>query len=502
MDKENLEWIATSKSWLNRQACLWLGLCGVAHLNSDAWAWDGVQDEIPSPVRPDTSSWWRAGEEDPTSWTPDERAKREIPQYVFDHAPYVHLFSREQFWPGDIAEHLNHTPPYLNYSKISDLEYERNLTNLNDLNRYDSGGYGRFVYLQSADNVEERPRPEWLSGVHNIPQTLQARRKDQDDEEEAEWPEFSDADQLPSQPTFETQTTEDIESVLPSLAPRECKDPFQPVPMPKPDLRKRSAKLRGTKHTPNQLGRSSAPAILVVVPKEDGIVDAFWFFFYSFNLGQKVLGIRFGNHVGDWEHTMIRFRHGKPDQVFLSEHNFGDAFAWHALENNGTAAAGAERPVVYSAVGTHAMYATPGMHPYILPWGILHDQTDRGPLWDPALNAQSYTWDPVKKTIRASTRNPTAPTGWFHFAGHWGDKFYPLSDPRQYRFAGQYHYVNGPTGPRFKSLDRARVCPRQAKKCHIRQWANDGGSRRMPAPGEDAEEGGIPGGNSTDTFKP
>lgn len=109
-------------------------------------------------------------------------------------------------------------------------------------------------------------------------------------------------------------------------------------------------------------------------------------------------------------------------------------------------------------MGTHAMYAKPGIHSYILPWGLLHDQTDRGPLWDPLLNAHTYTYDHVNDTLRASTANPSAPTEWFYFNGHWGDKFYPLGDRRQYRFAGQYHYVNGPLGPRFKHLNRHKVC--------------------------------------------
>jgi hypothetical protein len=109
-------------------------------------------------------------------------------------------------------------------------------------------------------------------------------------------------------------------------------------------------------------------------------------------------------------------------------------------------------------MGTHAMYATPGVHDYILPWGLLHDQTDRGPLWDPLLNSHSYTYDYDNDTLRASTASPDSPTEWFYFKGHWGDKFYPLGDHRQYRFAGQYHYVNGPLGPRFKHLNRRKVC--------------------------------------------
>jgi hypothetical protein len=123
------------------------------------------------------------------------------------------------------------------------------------------------------------------------------------------------------------------------------------------------------------------------------------------------------------------------------------------------------------------MYATPGVHSYILPWGLLHDLTDRGPLWDPLLNSHAYTYDYMNDTLRASNFTPNAPTEWFYFAGHWGDKFYPLSDPRQYRFAGQYHYVNGPLGPRFKNLGRQKVCQGSVDSpCHIRNWI--GGRRK------------------------
>lgn len=124
------------------------------------------------------------------------------------------------------------------------------------------------------------------------------------------------------------------------------------------------------------------------------------------------------------------------------------------------------------------MYATAGAHEYILPWGLLHDVTDRGPLWDPVLNFHAYTYDSGTDVLRASTFNPSSPTEWFYFRGHWGDKFYPLSDTRQYRFAGQYHYVNGPLGPRFKHLDRSKICqgPDRAA-CVIQDWIGEDGRR-------------------------
>jgi hypothetical protein len=557
---ENAAWISSSNNWVDRQLCRWFGACGTFHLNQAKWTWEGDDDRVTFPL-PDWKRFWHSDEEDPASWSDEEKEKRRIPQYVLDHAPYVHLFSGEQYWPCDLAEHLVHITPHKNYTKIKDLDHDMNLTNLNELNAYEGGVHGRFIYLQSNDNVEENP--DWLQGVENIPGLPEARTSDLDSTDEESWPNLDlveDQSVQAQMPEWWNDDTGDDAGANDftwpwDLTPSEngrcggntgftckgskfgkccsiygwcgrgesycgqacdpisgaCNDPFEPRPRPHTELRRRSLQEMSTKYRPDQALRSSAPAFLIVVPKDDGMVDAFWFFFYSFNLGQKVFRVRFGNHVGDWEHTLIRFKDGKPIQAFLSEHDFGSAYAWQALEkyidnpdgsggmigtwSNSTAAQIAQRPVVYSAVGTHAMYATPGIHPYILPYGILHDQTDRGPLWDPTLNLHSYTWDLDEKKLRASTRNPKLPTNWFHFAGHWGDKYYPLSDPRQYRFAGQYHYVNGPTGPRFKNLGRRQVC--QGRKCRVRYWVEDTRIKRLPAE-ESSEPGGLPGGNSTD----
>lgn len=135
------------------------------------------------------------------------------------------------------------------------------------------------------------------------------------------------------------------------------------------------------------------------------------------------------------------------------------------------------------------MYGSPGTHTYVLPFGILYDITDRGPLWDPLLNMQSYTYDYDTDVLRSSTQNPRAPTSWFYFLGHWGDKFYPLSDPRQYKFAGQYHYVNGPLGPRYKRLGRKQICQgTDEEPCNIRTWINSRNMvRKWKAVGEGEE---------------
>ncbi|TKA30367.1 hypothetical protein B0A50_02594 [Salinomyces thailandicus] len=561
---ENAKWVASSKNWIDRQMCRWLGLCGVMHLNSNGWTWERAKDGIPEPAA-DFRGFWTTGEEDPDSWSDEEKQLREIPQYVLDHAPYVHLFSGEKFWPSDVAEHLVHISPTMNYTRM-DLDNDRNLTNLHDLDGIPGARHGRFVYLESDDNVEERP--EWLTSKYNIPHSPDPRL---DIQAEHPWPD-ADEPETPAPISSEQYAVgaSDLSSsigipfptLLVDLTPStngrcggnsgftckgskfgqccsihgwcgrgdeyceaycdpqhgKCNDPLYPPKQPHMDLRKRKRHVPAPEDQPTPLGKSKAPAILIVVDKGNGTVDAFWFYFYSFNLGQKVFNIRFGNHVGDWEHTMIRFQHGKPHAVFLSEHDFGAAYAWHALEKyvpnpdgsetmlgtwtNRTFAQVAKRPVTYSATGSHAMYATPGLHPYVLPWGLLHDQTDRGPLWDPRENLKAFTYQPRNnQTMRASLLNPRAPTSWLHYAGHWGDKYYPLSDPRQYRFAGQYHYVNGPTGPKFKRLGRRDVCQKTGT-CRIRHWlGGDRATRIVPSEGEGGEggeEGGLPGGNSTD----
>ena len=436
---ENEEWIASGRYWIDRQLCRWIGCCGTFHmLNHRGWTWPNYGDDDKRDDRP-FAPFWTSGPEDPTSWTDEERARREIPQYVFDHAPFVHLYSGEGYWPSDIAEHLVHTTPFVNFTAIRGTSDNRDLDNLDELNGFHDGENGRYVYLHSDENIEDRPG--WLGSEYNKPVASQS---------------VLFGDPPPRRPWTAHE-----------------------------DLRRRRRNDDNEERIDNAFvpNKSGAPAVLIVVPKEDGIVDAFWFFFYSYNLGKRVLGIRFGNHVGDWEHTMVRFRHGRPHQIFLSEHSFGQAYTWEAIGKYGRSSGGgmvdtwsndvaddsATRPVVYSAEGSHAMYASPGFHPYIVPFGILHDTTDRGPLWDPALNVKSFTYDLASRKLRSSTLNSEAPTAWFDFNGQWGDKYYYLRDPRQYRFAGQYHYLNGPLGPKFKDLGRKEVC-QGTGDCRIRTW--------------------------------
>lgn len=146
------------------------------------------------------------------------------------------------------------------------------------------------------------------------------------------------------------------------------------------------------------------------------------------------------------------------------------------------------------------MYATPGIQDYVLPFRILRDTTDRGPLWDPLLNIYSYHYnttladgndrsirtfpssssssphsndlsdvpaDPLANTLTPTTHTPYAPISFFHYRGHWGDKYLPRTDKRQYALGSEKAYVSGPFGPRAKALGRVAICPFE-DKCDIK----------------------------------
>lgn len=233
-----------------------------------------------------------------------------------------------------------------------------------------------------------------------------------------------------------------------------------------------------------------APAVLIVVDKGGGWVDAFWFYFYSFNLGPFVMGAGpYGNHVGDWEHSLVRFYNGEPQIVWMSAHGGGAAYKFNTMEMYDRGST--KRPVLFSARGTHANYATVGQHSHDIPYYMLSDFTDRGPLWDPAQNYLAYTYDGTKVTFAngSSPGREERYGNWLEFLGHWGDKKLPNSDRRQKYSPFEWKYIDGPLGPLAKNLMRYNVCQRSkwwnlVGTCQIRRTLKHG-------EGIEAEGGGC-----------
>ncbi|KAF2022145.1 hypothetical protein BU24DRAFT_38761 [Aaosphaeria arxii CBS 175.79] len=240
----------------------------------------------------------------------------------------------------------------------------------------------------------------------------------------------------------------------------------------KDDVTKDPEWIKGVRPDSNGKTNNAVTAAVIVNDKGDGNVDAFYFHFYAYNYGGTVLGLpqlNFGNHVGDWEHNMIRFKNGVPQHVWYSQHANGQAFSYSVTQkhNNG------DRPIAYSASGSHAIYAIPGKHDHTipnfnLPGGVLEDKTDAGVFWDPMLAAYYYKFNAADGSFTPYDGNSGTPVKYLGFKGRWGDQEYPTSDKRQVKLFGQAKFSSGPTGPADKQLNRQNVCPENGQRCILR----------------------------------
>ncbi|KAL1900590.1 Vacuolar protein sorting-associated protein 62 [Sporothrix stenoceras] len=228
-------------------------------------------------------------------------------------------------------------------------------------------------------------------------------------------------------------------------------------------------------------GYSAAPGTIIAVQKNSTWVDVFYFYFYSYNYGGKVLGINFDDHVGDWEHTMIRFVDGVPTGMYFSQHGAGSAYTWASLSKGTGANAG--RPLTYIGTGGHANYAKPGTEDYTIALGIVSDTTDAGFAWDMAQNYRGYWFDSASSTFteaggvnvggsEESSTSPVEGSAWLQWGGAWGDEQYATSRSGQYCIFGECHYTSGPTGPVAKNLGRTALCQDESD-CTVFTSVND-----------------------------
>ncbi|KAF2751685.1 hypothetical protein M011DRAFT_482515 [Sporormia fimetaria CBS 119925] len=237
---------------------------------------------------------------------------------------------------------------------------------------------------------------------------------------------------------------------------------------------------------------NAVPTSVFVVDRGNDIIHAFYMFFYAFNYGVEVASterLNFGNHVGDFEYLMIRFVKEQPEEVWFSQHGYGQAFKWIAVKKEG------DRPVAYSSKGSHANYAEHGEHD-ISPLGLTGTVTPVkdialpfGAKWDPILSAYWYKYKPETQKFRTYDGGKTS-KNWLKFKGRWGDEEYTDSDKRQKTvsigpgdfiagglFANFFpeegkikakKFNSGPTGPFDKQLDRPNVCPpREDQACEL-----------------------------------
>ncbi|KAK1255589.1 hypothetical protein MKX07_007848 [Trichoderma sp. CBMAI-0711] len=200
--------------------------------------------------------------------------------------------------------------------------------------------------------------------------------------------------------------------------------------------------------SPDDSGRiaNATPCVVILVEHNARNVDAFYFYFYSYDRGANITqvleplnrliedtehGMHFGDHVGDWEHNMIRFRDGKPIGIWYSQHVSGAAYEW----DHETLSIEDDRPLVFSAYGSHANYASPGfINRDHIHDSALIDYCDAGRLWDPVLSAYFYHLNPATFQLthlfqsESNVSKGSNLTSFFYYTGLWGDAQYPDSD--------------------------------------------------------------------------
>ncbi|KAL3424065.1 vacuolar protein sorting-associated protein 62 [Phlyctema vagabunda] len=225
--------------------------------------------------------------------------------------------------------------------------------------------------------------------------------------------------------------------------------------------------LKGDRPDQRSLKTAGKSCVVIIKDRGHGMLDAFYMYFYSFNQGPTVMKMEIGDHVGDWEHNMVRFKNGLPDSIWYSQHNFGRAYTYHAVEKTASG-----RPVSYSAKGSHANYATKGKHDLAdleaqIPHNVAFDQTSVGAIWDPVLNAAYFTYSTKTKNFTAARTGE--PEGFMYFDGRWGDMQYAEDDPVQMTYEQGFHkFTSGPNGPKFKSLDRDSICLDSSRTCIVK----------------------------------
>jgi hypothetical protein len=175
-------------------------------------------------------------------------------------------------------------------------------------------------------------------------------------------------------------------------------------------------------HPGTELANGESPAPVYWQYQERKYV--YYWFFYPYN-DAPYKGF---DHEGDWERISIRLTDAnEPDRIVYSGHGHVCYRPWQDVTRSDG------HPVVYSATGTHASYATADRH-------LLKHVKVKGrqlPVWDHTSEGTKWpTWQHLTDTDRSA---------WFGYAGAWGS-------------VGNIADETGPVGPYpGRNLDEVRT---------------------------------------------
>jgi hypothetical protein len=161
-----------------------------------------------------------------------------------------------------------------------------------------------------------------------------------------------------------------------------------------------------------------------------GMYDVQYIFFYAYN-GDMVWGTIESAHEADFEHITVRVEDDLKTihRIYYSAHDVEGR--WYARETSPGAKDGygvteEGRPLVYSALDSHASYPWPGEWDRIR---MPNDFTrDGGPEWDCKTNIINL----------GEKLFPMEDVNWLQYSGHWGE-------------IGEARWTTGPYGPAYQS---------------------------------------------------
>jgi hypothetical protein len=197
-------------------------------------------------------------------------------------------------------------------------------------------------------------------------------------------------------------------------------------------------------------GEPGVPVYGRVVKDGKSIVLQYWLFYYDnlYRYPFLPLGAIWQSHEGDWEVVNVVLTNQKrPVEVGLSAHCSGETRAWAATERRDG------HPTVYVALGSHANYFEPGLHPFdqaCLPPPVIAFFQQAGLPLPADVAALGPVAGPKRLGVtpaRIATIADGSPS-WVAFPGFWGELEY-FNAPAP---IGTVAFGTSPVGPAFHDV--------------------------------------------------
>ena len=187
----------------------------------------------------------------------------------------------------------------------------------------------------------------------------------------------------------------------------------------------------------------------VLDPDDEGIVVIqYWYCYYYDDWAN--------DHEGDWEMACVLLKDGEPVGVAASQHEGGEYREWDEVETDD-----GDRPILYVAVGSHALYFAPGAYAtHRTVFGLRVSALDVANVGGDVLEYVDHTprddeAELVDDMIVVTIPDPSERTGLWGHTDHLGECTYPCPhDLRWLNFPGHWGAAafgpggsSGPKGP-------------------------------------------------------